>query len=87
MSKAVATIMWLALLTGQHVGEIAGIRREEVDLSPTGPIWTQSGSRRKNKDLTRVPLSPWRGLTNQRRNQGRWRTAPTCFLPPLAMLQ
>ena len=57
MSKAVATIMRLALVTGQRVEELAGMRREEVDLSPTGSIWTQSGSRRKNKELTRVPLS------------------------------
>jgi len=58
MSASVATILRLALVTGQRIGEVAGMTRAELDLTPSNPIWTQSGGRRKNKELTRVPLSP-----------------------------
>jgi len=58
MSKAVATILRLALVTGQRIGEVAGMTKADIDLSRTEPMWTQQGSRRKNKELTRVPLSP-----------------------------
>ena len=57
MGKAVATILRLALVTGQRIGEIAGMMKAEIDLSVNNPIWTQPGTRRKNKELTRVPLS------------------------------
>lgn len=57
MSASVATILRLALVTGQRIGEIAGMKKVELDLYPANPIWTQSGARRKNKELTRVPLS------------------------------
>ena len=58
MTRAVATILRLALVTGQRIGEIAGMTKAEIDLSATNPMWTQVGARRKNKELTRVPLSP-----------------------------
>ena len=58
MTKAVATILRLALVTGQRIGEIAGMTKAEIDLSATNPMWTQVGARRKNKEMTRVPLSP-----------------------------
>ena len=32
--------------------------KAELDLSAAGPMWTQPGSRRKNKQMTRVPLLP-----------------------------
>ena len=50
-----ATILRLALLTGQRIGEIAGMRREEVDLS-TG-TWTIPASRTKNRREHQVPLA------------------------------
>ena len=56
MGKAVATILRLALVTGQRIGEVAGMAKAELDLSAA--MWTQPGSRRKNKEMTRVPLSP-----------------------------
>ena len=37
MTKAVATILRLALVTGQRIGEIAGMTKAEVDLSATQP--------------------------------------------------
>ncbi len=55
MGDAVATILHLALVTGQRIGEIAGMSKSELDLP--GAMWTQPGGRRKNKQLTRVPLS------------------------------
>lgn len=58
MTKTVATILRLALVTGQRIGEIAGMTKAEVDLSAANPMWTQAGARRKNKEVTRVPLSP-----------------------------
>ena len=58
MTKAVATILRLALVTGQRIGEIAGMTQAELDLFVSNPMWTQAGRRRKNKEMTRVPLSP-----------------------------
>jgi len=58
MTKAVATILKLALVTGQRVGEIAGMAESEVELWGTNPVWTQPSRRRKNKEMNRVPLSP-----------------------------
>ena len=58
MTKTVATMLRLALVTGQRIGEIAGMTKAEVNLTVGNPIWTQAGARRKNKELTRVPLSP-----------------------------
>ena len=37
MTKAVATILRLALVTGQRIGEIAGMTQAEVDLSVANP--------------------------------------------------
>ena len=56
MGQSVASILRLALVTGQRIGEIAGMAKAELDLSAA--MWTQSGTRRKNKQMTRVPLSP-----------------------------
>ncbi len=58
MGQSVATTLQLALVTGQRIGEIAGMAKAELDLSAQKPVWTLSGTRRKNKELTRVPLSP-----------------------------
>ena len=55
MGNAVATILRLALVTGQRIGEVAGMAKAELELSAA--MWTQPGSRRKNKQMTRVPLS------------------------------
>ena len=37
MTQAVATILRLALVTGQRIGEIAGMTQAEVDLSVANP--------------------------------------------------
>jgi integrase len=62
MGEEVATIIRLALVTGQRVGEVAGMAKAELDLSSAKPMWTQPSRRknkeRKNKEMTRVPLSP-----------------------------
>ena len=56
MGKTVASILRVALVTGQRIGEVAGMAKAELDLPDA--MWTQPGSRRKNKQMTRVPLSP-----------------------------
>ena len=48
-------IIELCLLTAQRVGEISGIRRDELDLSAR--TWTIPGARTKNKHAHVVPLS------------------------------
>jgi len=54
-SKPVQRVIKLCLLTGQRVGEVAGMRRDELDLD-TG-VWTIPSSRSKNKRSHTVPLS------------------------------
>ncbi|MGD9671447.1 MAG: tyrosine-type recombinase/integrase [Hyphomicrobiaceae bacterium] len=58
MGQSVATILKLALITGQRVGEIAGMTKAELDLSEANPTWTQAAVRRKNREVSRTPLSP-----------------------------
>ena len=50
----VGEVFRVLLLTGQRVGEVRGMRWDEIDLD-TG-WWTIPGSRTKNKKLHRVPL-------------------------------
>ena len=54
-SKASQKIIKLCLITGQRVGEVAGMRRSELDLS--AKTWTLPGARTKNKHQHSVPLS------------------------------
>ena len=54
-SPACQRIVELCLLTAQRVGEVSGIRRDELDLSAR--IWTIPGARTKNKHVHVVPLS------------------------------
>ena len=56
MGEEVATIIRLALVTGQRVGEVAGMAKADLNLSGSKPIWTKP-SKRKNSEMTRVPLS------------------------------
>lgn len=54
-SERVPTILRLCLVTGQRVGEVAGIRRAEVDF--VRRTWTLPRERVKNKHDHIVPLS------------------------------
>jgi integrase len=54
-SKACQRIIKLCLVTGQRVGEVAGMRRDELDLQ--AGVWSLPGSRTKNGHAHRVPLS------------------------------
>jgi integrase len=54
-SKAVQRIIKLCLLTGQRVGEVSGMRYDELDLDAR--LWTIPGARTKNKHKHIVPLS------------------------------
>lgn len=55
-SRASQEILKLCLVTGQRVGEIAGMRRGELDLANT--TWRISATRTKNGHEHAVPLSP-----------------------------
>lgn len=57
MTRATALAMKLALVTGQRIGEVAGMAEAELDTNDTAPIWTVPGERSKNGQPNRVPLS------------------------------
>ncbi len=54
-SKSCQRIVKLCLVTVQRVGEVAGMRRDELDLD--GRSWTLPGERTKNGHTHLVPLS------------------------------
>ncbi len=58
MTRGLQLAIKLALVTGQRIGMVEGMAKTELDLTLTNPIWTVPGSRTKNRELTRVPLSP-----------------------------
>lgn len=53
--KVTQRALKLCLLTGQRVGEVAGMRIHEIDFK--GAIWTIPGARTKNGTTHAVPLS------------------------------
>ncbi|MFP1631221.1 tyrosine-type recombinase/integrase [Zhengella sp. ZM62] len=55
MRESTRRIIRLCLVTGQRVGEITGMTRDEVDLDAA--VWTIPGSRAKNGREHVVPLS------------------------------
>lgn len=55
MHEATRRILRLCLVTGQRVGEIAGMRRDEIDLDAA--VWTIPPDRTKNGREHVVPLS------------------------------
>jgi integrase len=57
-SPAMATIIRVALLTGQRRAEIAGLRKDELDQSSAHPCLIIARGRAKNRNQHRVPLSP-----------------------------
>jgi integrase len=54
-SKTCQRIIKLCLVTAQRVGEVAGMRRDELDLR--AGVWSLPGARTKNGNAHRVPLS------------------------------
>lgn len=50
----IASLLKMALLTGARMGEVAGMRAEEIE----GTWWEIPGERTKNEEPHRVPLSP-----------------------------
>jgi integrase len=57
-------IIKLCLITGQRVGEVAGMHRAELDLKHA--LWSLPGSRTKNGHPHSVPLSPMaRGIIKE----------------------
>ena len=58
LSLASRCALRIMLLTGQRRAEVAGIRKSEVDLAASRPVWTIPSLRTKNRLLHRVPLAP-----------------------------
>jgi integrase len=56
LSPTYQRVIRLCLITAQRIGEVAGMRREELDL--TKALWSLPGSRTKNGHPHLVPLSP-----------------------------
>src|SRR5262245_51201798 len=54
-SKACQRVVKLCLITGQRLGEVAGMTRSELDLEKR--LWSLPGARTKNKHQHAVPLS------------------------------
>jgi integrase len=57
MRRGTALAIMVALVTAQRIGEISGIALSELDLTPTAPVWKIPGTRTKNGEPHRVPLS------------------------------
>jgi integrase len=57
MRRGPALTIMLALVTAQRIGEVSGITLTELDLTPTVPVWKIPGTRAKNGEPHRVPLS------------------------------
>lgn len=57
MTKATALALKLSLVTAQRIGEVAGMAVSELSLNDTAPVWVIPGSRTKNGEPNRVPLS------------------------------
>ena len=76
-------VLRLCLLTGQRVGEVAGMRRDELDLNTR--TWALAGVRTKNGHPHSVPLSdPAVGIIEQALADAGDR--PCLFaLPPVAV--
>jgi integrase len=49
--------MLLTLATAQRIGEVSGISLSESELNGPAPVWKIPGTRTKNGEPHRVPLS------------------------------
>ena len=58
LSLASRCALRIMMLTGQRRAEVAGIRKSEIDLTGSRPVWTIPSLRTKNRLLHRVPLAP-----------------------------
>lgn len=58
LSLATRCALRIMLLTGQRRAEVAGIRKSELDIDSSRPVWTLPSLRTKNRLLHRVPLAP-----------------------------
>ncbi len=57
MTKSTALTLKISLATGQRIGEVTGMAMSELSLNDTAPMWIIPGSRSKNGEPNRVPLS------------------------------
>ena len=83
LSPETRSVLRLLLLTGQRRGEVAGARKDELDLSVSEPIWTIPGHRTKNGLLQRVPLAPMAAAEFERALQRSPSSSPAVFVSAL----
>ncbi len=57
-TAALHVALKLSLVTGQRIGEVCGIAKQELTLDGPVPIWVIPRARTKNAEGHRVPLSP-----------------------------
>ncbi len=57
-TPALTIAIKLALVTGQRIGEVCGIAKDELTLDGPAPVWMIAHTRTKNDRGHRVPLSP-----------------------------
>jgi len=57
MAKATGLALKLSLVTAQRIGEVTGMAVPELSLSEAAAVWVIPGSRTKNGEPNRVPLS------------------------------
>ncbi|TXH17993.1 MAG: site-specific integrase [Hyphomicrobiaceae bacterium] len=57
-TPALQIAMKLSLVTGQRIGEVCGIAKQELILDEGAPVWVIPRRRTKNSQGHRVPLSP-----------------------------
>lgn len=58
-TPALQIAMKLSLVTGQRIGEVCGIEKQELTLDGATPVWVIPRARTKNSEGHRVPLSPF----------------------------
>lgn len=57
MTRSTALALKLSLTTGRRIGEVTGMAISELSLNATCPTRTIPGSRKKNTEANRMPLS------------------------------
>lgn len=58
LSREAASVLQLCLIIGARINECAGMRLEELDLSPAAPVWRCPAARQKNGHAHEVPITP-----------------------------
>lgn len=79
MTKATALALKLSLVTAQRIGEVTGMALSELSLNNSAPVWVIPGTRTKNGEPNRVPLS---GLAVELINEARALAGESAWIFP-----